>query len=127
MGYKTLRPPARMLLLKVLRASYLSNKIHFILPVRRPIGMKNFVMPYGRLTVDVRFGPRIPRQPGLGLAGHQAPVNRRNLVLLRNRQNPLESTLVSSRHVLGAKNRPMVALQLLHVLLKVFGRTVVVK
>src|SRR5216684_2812090 len=110
-----------------LRASNLPNKIHLILPVWRPIGMKNFVMPYNRLTIDIRLGPRIPRQPSLRLAGHEAPVNRRNLVLLRHRQNPLESTLVSSRHVLGAKNRPMVALQLIHMLLKVLRRTVVVK
>src|ERR1035438_2180113 len=81
---------------------HLPDKIHFFLPVWTPVRVKDLVMPHRRLAADIRLLPRIPRQPSLGLARNQPPINGRYLVFLCDRQNPLERALKPARHVLGA-------------------------
>src|SRR5215213_4275306 len=80
--------------------------------VRRAVVPEDLVEPDGWLAIDVGVAPRIPRQVRLRLALHQAPVDGADAVLLEDRQRAGERAPVAARHVLGADERPLVALQL---------------
>ncbi len=95
--------------------------------VRRAVVAEHLVEPHGRLAVDVRAAPRVPRQVRLRLALDQAPVDRADVVLLQDRERTLERAAVAARHVLRADERPLVDLQLPDARLELGRRVVAVK
>src|SRR5690349_1908906 len=68
-------------------ARELADDGHLLLAVRTAILMKDFVKPHRRIAEDVGTLPRVPRQVGLRLARDKSPVDGRDAVLLRDRQD----------------------------------------
>ena len=96
-------------------------------PVGLAVGMEYVVLPNRRLISHVRPLPGIPRNPRLALSRHQSPVDRADVILLRQRQNRIECAADIASHVFGADDRPMILLQQLHMRFKVLGPSVVVE
>lgn len=67
-----------------------ADDLRLTFPVRFSIRIENIVEPDRRLTVYIRALPRIPRQIRLALAGNQAPVDRADTILFRDRQYRVE-------------------------------------
>src|SRR5436190_425485 len=85
------------------------NKIDLLLPVRPAVGLEHVVKPDREpVLAGVGLIPGIPRVDRLRLAGDQAPVDRTDVVLLEDREAPLEGAAGAARHVLGTENGAMV-------------------
>src|SRR2546421_53290 len=85
------------------------NEIDLLLPVRPAVGLEHVVKPDREpVLAGVGLIPGIPRVDRLRLAGDQAPVDRADVVLLEDREAPLEGAAGAARHVLGTENGAMV-------------------
>ena len=67
----------------------------------------------------------IPCEDGIGLAGHEAPVDCRNMLLLKHWQCVLESAIVLSCHIFGADNGPAILPEALDARKMFLGRPIV--
>src|SRR5438132_9017615 len=85
------------------------NEVDLFLPVRPAVGLEHVVKPDREpVLAGVGLIPGIPRVDRLRLAGDQAPVDRTDVVLLEDREAPLEGAAGAARHVLGTENGAMV-------------------
>ena len=89
--------------------------------------MKDVMEPYGRRTIGVGVLPGIPREIRLSLTCDEPPVVHGDVQALGNWEYRLKRAALGSRHVLGADERPAVALKHFRALLKLSGRLVVMK
>src|SRR5438046_9175732 len=81
------------------------NEVDLFLPVRPAVGLEHVVKPDREpVLAGVGLIPGIPRVDRLRLAGDQAPVDRTDVVLLEDREAPLEGAAGAARHVLGTEN-----------------------
>src|ERR1043166_937278 len=104
-----------------------ADELDFFDHVRRAVVARDFVEPDGRFAFDVRMLPRIPRQVCLRLTLHESPVDHANVVYLADRHRAEKETAVSTRHVLRADQRTVVAREPVDPFLKLRWRVVVVK
>src|ERR1700722_7775103 len=99
------RPPRSATQKVALKPGQLADRLNFGVPVRPSIGLQQVCKPKLR-NRRVRVVPGVPRNVGLGLTGDQPPIDRTNVVPLRNRQDPVDGTAQGPRQVLGAEDRP---------------------
>ena len=83
----------------------LADRLNFGVPVGPSIGLDQVLKPELR-SCRVRVIPGVPWKVGLGLTGDQTPIDRTNVVPLRNWQNPVNGTAQGPSQVFGAEDRP---------------------
>src|SRR5262249_14869328 len=111
----------RLFRLRLARPDDVLDEIVLVLFVRRAVLAEDVVEPNRGLCLWVCLLPRVPREDRLSFAIHESPVDRRDFVLLRDRQNRLECAASRARHIFGAENRTLKCLELLHAFLEFFG------
>src|ERR1700679_1119780 len=107
--------------------SEFADQVDFVLAVGGVVLAKDFVEPDGGLREGVGASPGIPRVEGLRLAGDEAPVNGRHVILLGDGQGVVEGAAGSACHVFGAEDGAAGGWELLEAALYLFGPAVVVK
>src|ERR1700761_7838064 len=95
--------PARTLV--ALEPAQLADRLNFGVPVRPSIGLQQVCKPKLR-SCRVRVIPGVPRNVGLGLTSDQPPIDRTDVVPLRNWQDPANGTAQGPSQVLRAEDRP---------------------
>ena len=73
------------------------DEVHFVGAVGRAIGAENVVKPHCGLMIHVRMLPGIPRQSGLRFTFDEPPVDRGDVVFLRDGQSALKRRAVRAR------------------------------
>src|ERR1700756_4221067 len=91
-----------------------TDDLRFTIAVGTAIGIQNIMEPNWRRLKHVRLLPGVPGKISLRLPRHETPVDRSDVVLLRYRQYGVKCASHGTRHVFGAKNRPMISFQRLH-------------
>src|ERR1051326_9111357 len=81
-----------------------ADELDFFDHVRRAVVAKDFVEPHRRFAIDVRTLPR-----SLSQRRHESPFDHANVVYLPDRHRAEKETAVSTRHVLRADQRTVVA------------------
>src|SRR6266853_3404662 len=87
------------------------NEIRLLQTVWSAVGAQKVVVPDLQSSVDVRTLPGVPGEIGLGLAGHQSPVNGTHLISLGDRQDTLDRASEAARQILRKDDRPSIAHQ----------------
>src|SRR6202021_3780697 len=91
--------------LVALEPGQLADRLHFGVPVRPSIGLQQVCKPKLR-SCRVRVIPGVPGDVGLGLTSDQPPIDRTDVVPLRNWQDPVNGTAQRPGQILGAEDGP---------------------
>src|ERR1035438_1819093 len=111
----------------LLTASQIADYFHFALPIWGTVGVKKVMLPHHGLVSDVGALPGVPGNPGLALAGDEAPVDGADPVFAGDGENGVKGAADVAGHVLGADEGAVELLEELHMSFKVLGPAVVVK
>ena len=88
-----------------LEPGQLADHLNFGVPVGPSIGLDQVLKPELR-SCRVRVIPGVPWKVGLGFTSDQTPIDRTNVVPLRNWQDSVHGTSERPSQILGAKDRP---------------------
>src|SRR6266446_6033661 len=102
-------------------------QFNFGFAIRFSVWVEYFVEPDSRFIHDVRVPPRIPRVISLRLSRDEAPIDRPDLILLREGQHRVKGAACAARHVLGTEHRAVQPLQEQNFVLEAFWPSIVVK